>query len=150
MYDKVLLPIGDTDGSAEVLHHAAEIATYLDSEIRLLHVADTEQYSTVPTEASVVDGLVRRGEQVVNDAGETLGTLGVEYSTDVVQGSPAETIVEYAEESDNDLIVMSTHGREGLSRYLLGSTTEKVVRLATVPFCETIVVCVALTPSIDS
>jgi nucleotide-binding universal stress UspA family protein len=133
MYDKILLPIDDKTGPAEVLHHAAEIATYLDSEIRLLHVADTEQYSTTLTEDGVVDGLVQRGEEIVADAGETLETLQVDYSTDVVQGSPAETIVEYAAEYDYDLIVMPTHGRQGLKRYLLGSVTEKVVRLSTVP-----------------
>ena len=133
MYNKILLPVDDTTGNAEVLHHAAEIATYLDSKIQLLHVADTEQHSVTLTDEGVVDGLVRRGEEIVADAGETLRTLDVEYSTDVVQGIPAGTIVEYADEFDYDVIVMPTHGREGLSRYLLGSVTEKVVRLADVP-----------------
>ncbi|WP_181685293.1 universal stress protein [Halorhabdus salina] len=133
MYEEILLPVDDTTGNAEALHHAGEIAHYLDSEIRLLHVADTEQHSVTLTEEGVVDGLVRQGERIVNDAGETLETLNVTYSTDVVQGSPAETIVEYAAEYDYDLIVMPTHGRQGLSRYLLGSVTEKVVRLSNVP-----------------
>ncbi|WP_136688804.1 universal stress protein [Halorhabdus amylolytica] len=133
MYEKILLPVDDTTGNAEVLHHAAEIANYLDSEIRLLHVADTEQHSVTLTDEGVVDGLVRRGEEIVAEAGETLETLGVAHSTDVVQGTPAETIVEYAEGFDQDLIMMSTHGREGLSRFLLGSVTEKVVRLSDVP-----------------
>ncbi|MFB6128209.1 MAG: universal stress protein [Halorhabdus sp.] len=133
MYDQILLPVDDGDGSAEVLHHAGEIATRFDAEIRLLHVADTRQYSVTLTDQGVVDGLVQRGEEIVADAGETLATLGVEYSTDVIQGSPAETIVEYASEYGYDLIVMPTHGREGLSHFLLGSVTEKVVRLSAVP-----------------
>ncbi|QGN07762.1 universal stress protein [Halorhabdus sp. CBA1104] len=133
MYDEILLPVDDTTGPAEVLHHAGEMAHYLDSEIRLLHVADTEQHSVTLTEEGVVDGLVRQGEQIVADAGETLETLNVAYSTDVVQGSPAETIVAYAAEYDYDLIVMPTHARQGLARYLLGSVTEKVVRLSDVP-----------------
>jgi len=133
MYEKILLPVDDTTGTAEVLHHAGEIAHTLGGEIRLLHVADTEQHSTTLTEQGIVDGLVRRGEEIVADAGETLETLDVAYSTDVVQGVPAETIVEYADEFDYDVIVMPTHGRAGLSRYLLGSVTEKVVRLADVP-----------------
>lgn len=98
-----------------------------------MHVADTDEYSVTLTDQGVVDGLVRRGEELVADAGETFETLGVEYSTDVVQGSPAETIVEYASEYDYDLVVMPTHGREGLSHFLLGSVTEKVVRLSDVP-----------------
>jgi nucleotide-binding universal stress UspA family protein len=70
---------------------------------------------------------------VVEDAEKTLRTLGVDYGSDVVQGNPAPTIVEYAERYDHDLIVMPTHGREGVSRYLVGSVTEKVVRLSSVP-----------------
>ncbi|MFW5949584.1 MAG: universal stress protein, partial [Halolamina sp.] len=51
----------------------------------------------------------------------------------VEQGSPARTIVDYAERRGHDLITMPTHGRDGLSRYLLGSVTGKVVRLAQMP-----------------
>ncbi|MFW5955877.1 MAG: universal stress protein [Halorhabdus sp.] len=133
MYEKILLPVGDMTGPAEVLHHAGEIAHYFDSEIRLLHVADTRQYSVTMAETGLVDGLERRGEEIVADAGKTLDTLGVEYTTDVVQGSPAATIVEYAETYDHDLVIMPTHGRQGLSRHLLGSVTEKVVRLSRTP-----------------
>lgn len=46
------------------------------------------------------------------------------------QGNPAPTIVEYAERYEHDLIVMPTHGREGVSRYLIGSVSEKIVRLS--------------------
>lgn len=70
---------------------------------------------------------------MVGDAEKTLRTLAVDYGSDVVQGNPAPTIVEYAAEYDHDLIVTPTHGREGLSRYLVGSVAEKVVRLASTP-----------------
>lgn len=133
MYDQILLPVDEQTEAAEVLHHAGEIAHRFDAEIRLLHVADTDEYSVALTDQGVVDGLVRRGEELVAEAGETFETLGVEHSTDVVQGSPAATIVEYASEYDFDLVVMPTHGREGLSHFLLGSVTEKVVRLSDVP-----------------
>jgi len=133
MYDQILLPVDEGTGNAEVLHHAGEIAHRFDAEIRLLHVADTDEYSVTLTDEGVVDGLVRRGEELVADLGETFETLGVEYSTDVVQGTPAATIVEYASEYDYDLLVMPTHAREGLSHFLLGSVTEKVVRLSDVP-----------------
>jgi len=48
-------------------------------------------------------------------------------------GEPHRVIVEYANEEDCDLVVMGTHGRTGLQRYLLGSVTEKVVRTCDVP-----------------
>jgi len=133
MYENVLLPYDGSDGAAEVLHHASELAHWADATIQLLYVADTTRDSVTVVDGHTVDALVRRGEDVVDEAAKTLDTLGVPYGTDVVQGNPAPTIVEYAERYDQDLIVMPTHGREGISRYLIGSVSEKVVRLSPVP-----------------
>jgi nucleotide-binding universal stress UspA family protein len=133
MYENVLLPFDGSDGAAETLHHAAEIAHWADATIRVLYVADTNRDSVTVVEGQTVDVLEREGRDIVEEAAKTLETLGVSYRTDVLQGNPAPTIVEYADEYDQDLIVMPTHGREGLSRYLAGSVSEKVVRLSSVP-----------------
>jgi len=133
MYEHILLPFDDSDGAAEVLHHAAEIANWADATVRLLYVADTNRDSVTVVEGQTVDVLEREGRDIVEEAEKTLETLGVSCRTDVVQGNPAPTIAEYAEEYDQDLIVMPTHGREGLSRYVVGSVAEKVVRLSSVP-----------------
>ena len=133
MYDDVLLPFDGSDGAAEVLHHAAELAHWADATVRVLYVADTNRDSVTVVEGHTVDVLEREGRDIVEEATKTLETLGVSCRTDVIQGDPAPTIVEYAEEYDQDLIVMSTHGREGVSRYLAGSVSEKVVRLSSVP-----------------
>jgi nucleotide-binding universal stress UspA family protein len=133
MYENILLPVDGSEGTAETLHHASELAHWADATIQLLFVADTTRDSVTVIEANVVDVLIREGESIVEEAGKTLTSLGVEYDTNVVQGNPAPTIVEYAQHYDHDLIVMPTHGREGLSRYLSGSITEKVVRLSSVP-----------------
>ena len=133
MYNDVLLPFDGSDGAAEALRHAADIANWANATIHVLSVADTTRDSVTVVETQVVDGLVQQGEAIVEDAEERLRTLGVDYDSDVVQGNPAPTIAEYAERYDHDLIVMPTHGREGISRYLLGSVTEKVVRLSSVP-----------------
>jgi nucleotide-binding universal stress UspA family protein len=133
MYENILLPFDGSDGAAEVLHHASEIAHWADATLEVLYVADTARDSVTVVEGRTVDALEQQGEDVVDEAAKTLDTLGVAYDTDVVQGNPAPTIVDYAERYDQDLIVMPTHGREGLSRYLVGSVTEKVVRLSSVP-----------------
>lgn len=133
MYENILLPFDGSDGAAEILQHAAEIAHWADATIRVLFVADTTRNSVTVVETQVVDTLVQQGEDIVEEAEKTLRTLGSDSDSDVIQGNPAPTIVEYAERYDHDLIVMPTHGRKGVSRYLLGSVTEKVVRLASVP-----------------
>jgi nucleotide-binding universal stress UspA family protein len=133
MYDDVLVPYDGSDGAAEVLHHASELAHWADATLHLLYVADTNRDSVTIVEGRAVDALEEQGEEVVSEGGETLETLGVPYETDVVQGNPAPTIVEYAEEFGLDLVVMPTRGREGVSRYFVGSVAEKVVRLSSVP-----------------
>ncbi|MFC6987780.1 universal stress protein [Haloplanus sp. GCM10025708] len=133
MCENILLPVDGSEESSDILHHTSEIARQMDATIQVLFVADTTRDSVTVVENTVVDALAQEGEDIVADAGETLTILGAEYETDVVQGSPAPTIVEYAKRYDHDLVVMSTHGREGLSRDLRGSVSEKVVRLSFVP-----------------
>jgi nucleotide-binding universal stress UspA family protein len=133
MYENILLPFDGSEGAAEALHHASEIAHWADATIHVVYVADTARDSVTVVEGHTVDALVQQGEEIVDEAARTLETLGSSYDTDIVQGNPAPTIVEYAERYDQDLVVMPTHGREGVSRYLLGSVSEKVVRLSSIP-----------------
>jgi nucleotide-binding universal stress UspA family protein len=133
MYDSILLPVDGSEHAAKIVHHAAELAQWTGATIQVLFVADTTQDSVTVVDGTVVDALEQEGETIVADVAEILETLGVEHGTDVVQGNPAPTIADYAERYDYDLIVLPTHGRTGISRYLLGSVTEKVVRLSDVP-----------------
>lgn len=133
MYENILLPFDGSDGAADVLRHAGEIARWADATVRVLFVADTSRDSVTTVDGRVIDALAQRGDDVVADAASALSELGVDHETDVVQGNPASTIAEYAGRYGHDLIVMPTHGREGVSRYLVGSVTEKVVRLSSVP-----------------
>lgn len=133
MHDRILLPFDGSDGAGTVLHHAAELAHWSDATVTLLFVADTSRDSVTVVDGRAVDALVKQGETVVAEGAETLDTLGVDLDTDVVQGNPAPTIAEYAERYGYDLVVMPTNGRDGVVRYLLGSVTEKVVRLSSVP-----------------
>lgn len=133
MYDRILLPVDEAAVESSLLYHVGEIATWDDATVDLLHVADTTRDSVTVADGDVVDALVEAGEEVVAEAGRLLDSLGVEYSTHIEQGTPATTIVEYADRGDYDLIAMPTHGREGLSRHLLGSVTGKVVRLSSGP-----------------
>jgi nucleotide-binding universal stress UspA family protein len=133
MYERILLPYDGSDGAEAILHHASEIAHRHDATVQVLYVADTTRDSVTVVDGQVVDALVREGEDIVEEAGKTLATLGVEYETDVLQGNPAPTITDYAEQYEFDLVVMATRGREGVSRHLLGSVSEKVVRLSSVP-----------------
>lgn len=133
MYDSILLPVDGSEHAEIVQRHAAELAQWADAAVELLYVADTTRDSVTVLGDDVIDALVRYGEDVVSEARETFNSLGVDFDTAVVQGRPANAIVEYAAEGGHDLVVMPTHGRTGVERFFLGSVTESVVRDADVP-----------------
>lgn len=133
MYDDILVPVDETAISSGLLPYASEVARGLDAELTLLYVADTARDSVTVVNNTVVDALESEGEDVLADAEDALDGTGIDWSTDVVQGDPASTIVDYADRYAFDLVFMPTRGREGLSRYVLGSVAEKVVRLSPVP-----------------
>ena len=133
MYESILLPVDGSEHASRIVTHAAELAQRTEARLNVLYVADTTKDSVTVVDGNVVDALEREGETIVADVAEIIEDQGAVCGTDVVQGSPAPTIVDYAEKYDHDLIVLPTHGRSGISRYLLGSVTEKVVRLADIP-----------------
>lgn len=136
MYDEILLPVDGSDEAAATVSHVADLANWADATVRVLYVADTTRDSVTVVDGQVVDALVREGERAVESVAETVVSQGADCQTDVLQGDPAPTIVEYAEEFGSDLIVTATRGREGLSR-LGGSVSERVVRLSPVPVLTT-------------
>lgn len=74
-----------------------------------------------------------RAEERLQRAEERAEEFGRDLRTATAVGRPSRSIVEYAEDEDVDQIVMGSHGREGISRVLLGSVAENVVRRSPVP-----------------
>ncbi|WP_440007837.1 universal stress protein [Halomicrococcus sp. SG-WS-1] len=62
-----------------------------------------------------------------------LDASSVDVATEIVRGVPYRAICDYAESTDVDLVVMGTEGQTGLADRLLGSTTDRVIRLCDVP-----------------
>jgi nucleotide-binding universal stress UspA family protein len=74
-----------------------------------------------------------RAQSVLDDARRRAADAGVDLATEFVYGSPARAIVEYAADHHVDQVVVGSHGRDGVSRLLLGSVAETVVRRSPVP-----------------
>ena len=133
MYDRILFPTDGSGGADQALEHVLDIASAHGTTVHLLNVADTTRDSLTRVQGEIIDVLEQEGEDLLDDVAERARKRGVETVSTVLQGEPYRTIVQYADEYDIDLIVMPTHGRSGLQRLLLGSTTERVVRRAEVP-----------------
>ncbi|MBX0294575.1 universal stress protein [Haloarcula nitratireducens] len=133
MYDDILFPTDGSDMAASVLEYVADVAAAHDATLYVLHVADTNRDSVSAIQGEVVDALEEAGERIVSETTERVRDRGIDVRSDVVQGDPARTIVEYADRIGADLVTLPTHGRSGLERVLLGSVTERVVNTAPVP-----------------
>jgi nucleotide-binding universal stress UspA family protein len=81
----------------------------------------------------VVDDLKAEGEALLDRAIDTAKRAGVEAQRQSLEGEPAQNILEHAAEAKCSLIVMGTHGRGGLERLFVGSTTEAVLRGSAIP-----------------
>lgn len=134
MYDEILVPTDGSDAATRALDHALDIAGQYDARIHALYVVDANAYSTLEAGTDVViSALEEEGNEAIEAVADRAAAAGVETATEVTTGTVHRTIIEYADDHGIDLIVMGTHGRRGLDRYLLGSVTEKVVRASDVP-----------------
>ncbi len=133
MYDRILFPTDGGEAAEAVLDHVVDVAAASDATLYVLYVANSNENSVTRVGGDVVDALEEEGERVVEEAAERAAERGVDVVTDVEQGDPSATIVEYADFRDVDLVAMATHGRRGLDRMLLGSVTERVMRQAAAP-----------------
>jgi len=134
--DRVLAPVDLSEQSRLVVDHAAGLSEAYTAPLDLLHVVEEAAYPTVYG----IDPLTPSLPGVRDRAREALETLAarVEQRPEPVNmhvraGYAARDIVEFAEEHAADLIVMATHGRSGLERFLIGSVAEKVVRRSPCP-----------------
>lgn len=128
MYQDVLIPTDGSDGTRQSIDHGLAIAKRFDATIHALSVVPEGPLGTLQNDTAIA-AADRAVERVEREAARE----DVEVVTAVEQGVPHEEILEYADEHGADMIVMGTQGRTGLDRVLMGSVTERVVRMADVP-----------------
>lgn len=137
MADHVLVPMDGSDQAQHALDHV--LAEHADARVTVLHVIDPAratygaQAGIPPSSEEWFESEETRAEELFDAIRERADEAGVEVTTVTEVGQPSRTIVEYAEEHDVDHVVIGSHGRQGLTRVLLGSVAELVVRRSPVP-----------------
>jgi nucleotide-binding universal stress UspA family protein len=152
MTKKILIPL---DGSAigeAALHHIEEMVSALEIsgnvEVILIHIL-VHQTHQIPVQGGYgydvekpftkeeMEPIKKEELEYLEKSGEGLRSRGVTVNCKVVvretDTSSAEEIIKAEEELNIDLVAMSTHGRRGISRWVFGSVTEKVLRGGSVP-----------------
>ena len=154
MYQKILVPLDGSELAECALPHAEELAVGCNvGEIILISVTEPLTYKTdVPemqelyrsSDRADVSGsgsgvrvtfgkMQKQAEKYLNRIAIGLEDKGIRVRTEVLLGKPAEEIVGFAEREGLDIIVISSHGRSGPSRWVQGSVADKVLRSSCVP-----------------
>jgi len=137
MFDTILVPLDGSRRAEAALPAALDLCRHYSAELLLFQVRPQPHPAAYYAEAQHLDELYRALEQASHDYLQArvkeLGPCDVKVSTEHVEGHPAEAILERASRLRRGLIVMASHGREGLKRWALGSTAERVARHSKCP-----------------
>lgn len=138
MSQRILVSVGDSSLATETLEYA--LAQFSDEDITVLHVIDVDEADDSVRQTVLEETFENQrkaaeetADRVLEEAREYADERGVTLTTATEYGNPARGISAYAEENGIDRIVMGTHGRSGISRLLLGSVAEIVMRRSSVP-----------------
>lgn len=138
-YQRLLVPLDGSQLAELALPHAESWARTFDAEVVLLRVPTLPPYATLGPDATmVVPSLLSEAydeaDAYLANMLRSLKAKGLRVHKAAVEpGAVADTIIDYAHDSVVDLIVMSTHGRSGLGRWVYGSVADRVLRGADVP-----------------
>ena len=140
MYDTILVPTDGSDHSIRAAEQGQYLARLFDATIHVITAVDVPEEpgesEAGKSDVDVSSELESPGEKAIEAVKARISETDL-IQTAVINGDPTEVILEYAEDHDIDLITMGTHGRTGLTRFIAGSVTEHVVRLADIPVLTT-------------
>jgi nucleotide-binding universal stress UspA family protein len=136
-YKKILVPLDGSETSEVILPEIEKLASAFGASICLLHVVPTLIFpgtmEAVVQYETIAEALTKEGEAYLRKIEKRLKDKGFTVEGLLQRGNEAQRILEQCDQEDIGLIAMYTHGRSGVSRWLLGSVAEKVVRHATKP-----------------
>lgn len=152
MYQKVLVPVDGSQLGECVLDHVRAVATGCHvADVVLLHVlkpisgpSHAHSMGEGPSDHMIpdTDAAIYHYERETSESEakeylakmtDRLGKDGVATRTEIARGDPAQEILLYAEKEGADLIIISTHGRSGVTKWAFGSVADKVIRHSIVP-----------------
>jgi nucleotide-binding universal stress UspA family protein len=132
MYKKILVPLDGSKNAEAVLPHAKALAYSEGAEIVLLNAASNPALEFAFADPAIAARAVAEeetgGKKYMAELEKKLKTEGYRVSAYIREGAAADVILKIADEIGADIIAMSTHGRTGPSRWLMGSVAERVVR----------------------
>jgi nucleotide-binding universal stress UspA family protein len=133
-YTSILLPFDGSEYGKKALHRAMELSGIDGAQITVLYVIPRyEEMMEFFRTDSIKKSLYAEAEKVIAAAETIAAEKGISLKTEIREGHAADEVVKASEKLESDLIVMGSHGWKGVSKAIMGSTTNRVITLATRP-----------------
>lgn len=135
MYENILLAVDGSDHSMRAAQHVGDLARALTSKIVRIVVAFDRipDYLGEPNMQQAIDARLKEANAILQKAQAAVGKIPGEIHTELIEGSPAEAIIDIAKTRGSTVIVMGSRGLSSIAEMVLGSTSHKVVSHAPCP-----------------
>ncbi len=135
MLENILLAVDGSSHSMRAAAYAGDLARALNSDIVRIVVAfdAIPDYFGEPNRQQAIDARLQQANAILQKAQAAVGTIPGEIHTELIEGSPAESIIDVARTRHSDVIVMGSRGLSSIGEMVLGSTSHKVVSRAPCP-----------------
>ena len=135
MYKRILVTLDQSELAEQALPHAVAVAEHMDAVVELLSVVPVLDDELVQAVGSAFDWEAQKqaAADYLQGIQARVEAEGLRCTVAVRQGDVADEIIRYCGEVGRTLVVMSTHGRSGLGRWVYGSVADRVLRYADVP-----------------
>jgi len=135
MFEKILLAVDGSEHSLRAAQEAGNLARVMKSDILRIVVAfdGIPAYLGEPNLQQAIDARMKEASTILQKAQNAVGKIPGELHTELIEGSPAEAIINVAKTRGSTVIVMGSRGMSAIAELVLGSTSHKVVSHASCP-----------------
>ena len=135
MFEKILLAVDGSENSLHAAREAGDLARAMKSEILRIVVAfdGIPGYLGEPNMEQAIEARMKAANGILQKAQDAVGKIPGEIHTELIEGSPAEAIINVAKTRGSTVIVMGSRGMSAIAELVLGSTSHKVVSHASCP-----------------
>ena len=135
MFEKILLAVDGSEHSLHAAKEAGDLARAMKSEILRIVVAfdGIPPYLGEPNLQQAINARMKEANKILQKAEDAVGKIPGEIHTELIEGSPAEAIINVAKTRGSTIIVMGSRGLSSIAGLVLGSTSHKVVSHASCP-----------------